>query len=138
MSALTAARDAKRQDGKLLSYKLGAAKTVYKGGLVAVLQSTGYAQAAGDTSGTVVVGVAHETVDNSAGSAGDKSVRVEKTGVYQFSKTGAVITDVSKLVYVSDDQTVSVSATTNSIPCGYVASLVDSSHVAVRIDRSVQ
>jgi hypothetical protein len=123
MTALTAVYDAKRRDGKLISYPVADNVKIYKGALVSVLLSSGYAQPASDTAGTVVVGVAYETVDNtlSGHAAGLKSVRVLKTGVFSYNTNGAFAqTNVGKQCFVYDDNTVQVAATTNSIPAGIV------------------
>jgi hypothetical protein len=136
MTALTAVFDAKRKDGKLVSYPMGAAKKIYKGALVSVLQSTGGAQPGADTASTSFVGVAHETVDNTSGSLGTLSIRVEKSGVFTYGKASAVATDVGKACMITDDNNVALTSN-NSIAAGYIVGLVDSSHVQVRIDGKV-
>ncbi|MDQ2688400.1 MAG: hypothetical protein M3Y28_11105 [Armatimonadota bacterium] len=137
MTALTAAFDAKRKDGKLIAYPLGAAKTIFKGALAVAASATGLTQTATDASGVVFVGVAHETVDNSAGGAAAKSIRVEKAGVFTYAKTGAALTDIGKTALIVDDNTVSTAATTNNVACGVVVGIVDAAHVQVRIDGKV-
>ena len=53
MTALTAAYDAKRKDGKLVAQPLVAGARVFKGALVAVVTASGLAQAVADIAGTV-------------------------------------------------------------------------------------
>jgi hypothetical protein len=138
MAALTAVYDAKRKDGKLISYPMGAGKKIYKGAMVAVLLSTGGVQPAADTAGTVFVGIAHETVDNTSGSLGTLSIRLEKAGVYTLSRLAAGATDLTKVVYCYDDNLVVTSeSSTNTIVCGTVVGVPDSSHVQVLINGKV-
>lgn len=137
MTALTAAYDAKRKDGKLVAHPVAAGAKVFKGALVAVASATGLAQAAADSANLVFVGVAYETVDNTGGGAAAKLLRVQKTGDYTYAKAGAVLADIGKVAFVADDNTVSTAATTNNVLCGVVAGLTDSAHVVVRIDGKV-
>lgn len=137
MTALTASYDAKRKDGKLVAMPIVANAKVFKGALVVVATATGLAQAGADAAGTVFVGVAYETCDNTGGAAAAKTVRVLKTGDYVYAKTGAVLTDIGKAALIVDDNTVSTAATTNSVACGVVVGLTDSAHVTVRIDGKV-
>lgn len=59
-------------------------------------------------------GFAESNADNSAGSAGDKNVRVREYGKVQLAISGLAITDVGKPVYASDDDTFTLTATSNS------------------------
>lgn len=136
MTALTAAFDAKRKDGKLIAYPMAAVK-INKGALVSVTNSTGYVSAAADTASTAFVGVAYETVDNSAGSAGAKSIRLEKSGVFTYNSASAAQTDVGKTVNVVDDNTAKTAATTNSIPCGTCVAYISATLIQIRIDGKV-
>jgi len=138
MTALKAAKEAKRQSSDFAIYPVKGSTKVYKGGLV-VSKKDGYAYPGVDGSGYEFLGVAAENGDNS-GSAidGAVEVRLYKTGIFQFTKASATQGDVGELAYIHDDQTVGTSATTNSIACGYITAIVDSSTVKVRIDASVK
>lgn len=136
MTALTAAFDAKRQDGKLIAYKMAAVK-IFKGALVCVATATGFAQTGTDAAGVVFVGVAYETVDNTAGAAGAKSIRVAKTGDFTYASAGAAQTDVGKTALLVDDGTAKTAATTNSIPVGKVVGYNTATSIQVRIDGAV-
>jgi hypothetical protein len=134
MTAITVAKkNTDRQDGEIYSFKQGAEK-IPEGALVMV-NAAGYAVNATDTVGGVVVGVADETVDNSAGSVGDKSIKVRRTGVFNFEYAGtATIADVNTLVYVVDNQTVDlVGDTTNDVLVGRIVEFVDAGTVRVDI-----
>ncbi len=137
MTALSSSYDARRKDGALVLYPLGAGVHVRKGGLLAVAAATGLAQPASDSAGLVFIGVAYEEADNTAGAAGALSVRVLKTGIYTYAKTAAAQTDVGKAAFVVDDATVSTAATTDSIACGTVVGAPNALAVQIRIDGKV-
>lgn len=121
--AATAARDSKRKAPDLVSYQMGVIK-IYKGTMVSV-RTDGYVYPArSGTSTDNFVGVAHETVDNTAGAAGDKRIRLEKEGTFVFLKATAAITDISVAMYASDDQTLTATSTNNQL-VGYACDLDD-------------
>ena len=135
MTALTKSYEVKRQDGDIIDVPVLANETIYKGALL-VDKNTGYASVGDDGSGYIFLGVAVESA--TGGSAdGTHTVRVNKTGVYQYTMSGgASQTNLSTRVYITDDNTVA-SSTTNSVACGYVVKYVDSTYVKIRIDRDV-
>ena len=146
MAALTISYETKRKDGRLVLYPLAAGGHVFKGALVCVSAATGLLVPGADAPGAVFVGVAYEEGNNVAGyvppfggipgsgAAGAVSIRVEKDGLYQFHKTGAVQSDVGKVAYILDDNTIATAATTNSVHCGVVGALIDGSTLAVLIN----
>jgi hypothetical protein len=99
--------------------KLAAVKC-YKGGLAAV-NAAGYLTPATDTAGLVVVGVFEETVDNSAGVAGDLSAAyITGVEVELDNAAGAIVQGTLKAV-VSDDHSVTTAAVAvNDIAVGNV------------------
>ena len=137
MTALSNSYDARRKDGALVLYPLGAGVHVRKGGLLAVASATGLVQPAADSAGLVFVGVAYEESDNTGGAAGAQSVRVLKTGIYTYAKTAAVQADTGKTAFVVDDGTVSTAPTADSVPCGIVVGAPDTLSVQIRIDGKV-
>ena len=136
MTALTSSYDARRKDGALVRYPVGAGVHVRKGGLLAVA-ATGLAQPASDSAGLVFIGVAYEEADNTGGAAGAASVRVLKTGVYTYAKTAAAPADTGKTAFVVDDATVATAATTDNIACGGVVGAPSAVSVQLRIDGKV-
>ena len=86
MTATATARESKRKDGEVISYPMAAVK-IPKGALVNI-NANGYATNATDASGETFAGVAYETVDNSAGNAGDLAIRVQTTGTFVFVDGG--------------------------------------------------
>ncbi len=131
MTALSASYEAQRQDGIIVSVPVKANAVIYKGALV-VDKGTGYAEPGVDGVGCTFLGVAVESV--TGGSAdGEKEIRVYKTGSYVYSKDSAAATDLGVQMMIHDDNTVGASSS-NSVACGYVVGIPDSSHVRVRID----
>lgn len=88
-----------------------AADIIYEGALIGD-NASGYARplAAGDPPR----GFAESNVDNTAGGAGAKNVRVRQRGRVQLAVANLAITDVGKPVYASDDDTFVLTATSNS------------------------
>lgn len=135
MAALTAAREASHKPGDVLAYKLKGAVTAYKGALV-MLNNAGYALPAADAASSVFAGVAYETKAN-PGADGTASVKLYKSGDFEFDATGADQSWVGLAACVVDDHTVALaSATTNDLVCGYVSAVLSSTRVRVRIDRA--
>ena len=135
MTALSANYEAKRQDGEMIDTPVKANAVIYKGALL-VDKGTGYAEPGVDGSGYIFLGVAAESQTGGA-SDGLTSVRIYKTGVFQYTKASAAQTDLTVAMFIHDDQTVGASAT-NSVACGYCVGIVDSSHIKLRINHSAK
>ncbi len=135
MTATTTARESKRRDGEVVSYPMAAVK-IPKGALVNI-NAAGYATNATDTASETFAGVAYETVDNSAGSAGALSIRVQTTGTFVFADGGAngAQTDTGIAFKVVDNQTVTDAATTNNITAGIAVESISTTSVRIRINR---
>lgn len=118
------------------SYDVKAATTIPLGVMVAI-DSTGYAINAADAASAKVVGVSVERVDNSAGTNGDKRIKVEE-GVFRLGVAGDIVaTDVGKLVYVSDNQTVQEATGTNSVKAGILVENDEEGYYWTKITPSV-
>ncbi len=101
----------------LIAYKVAASTIIYAGSMV-MENSAGYAvPAAAAASNKGVVGVAAETIDNSAGAAGALSVRV-RCGIFRFVGVDLAQSQVGSKVYASDDQTFSATQATNQPVAG--------------------
>ena len=135
MTATTTAREAKRKDGEIIAYPMAAVK-IPKGALVNI-NASGFATNSTDAAGETFAGVSYETVDNSAGSAGDLSIRVETRGTFVFADGGGngAQTDVGIAFKIVDNQTVTDASTTNNITAGIAVESIDANTVRVRIDR---
>src|SRR4051794_31606201 len=107
MAALTADRNTPRAEGDIKSLLMSASK-IFAGAMV-MRNATGYATKGAVATTLIGVGRAEEQVDNSAGSAGDRSIKV-RPGVHRYanSASGDLITiaDIGKPAYAVDDQTV--------------------------------
>ena len=75
---------------------------IYEGSAVGE-NGSGYARPL--VAGDLFLGWAQKTVDNSTGSAGDKNVRTWRRREIQLPVTSALITDIGRPVYASDDNT---------------------------------
>ena len=136
MTALSANRQTDRKDGVLVDRPAGV-DILYQGGLV-VINSSGYAVAGQDLAGARFGGVAYEKIDNSGGSNGDKAVRCWRKGLFSFAGSGFAITDVGKKVYLSDDQTVTLTPPgTGNVCVGVIAEYVSATEVLVDIEPAI-
>jgi hypothetical protein len=135
MAALSAAKEAKKTPGEQKLHKVKGSSTIWKGALVMAATANGYAIPGADTASCVFLGVAYETKAN-AGADGAASVLVEKYGEYEFNATGtATQAWVGQQVYLVDDQTVALAATTtNDVLAGVCTEFISSTVVRVRID----
>lgn len=106
--ALAKDRNTVRREGDEVSLPVAAATKIFAGSLVA-RDSSGNATPGAVATTLLGMGRAEEYVDNSAGGAGDKTVRIRK-GVFEFanSAAGDAITraEIGKDCYIVDDQTV--------------------------------
>lgn len=134
MTAITSRKiSTDRQDGLIYPFKMSNVK-IPEGAIVHI-NAAGYAVNGTDAANDVFVGVADETVDNSGGSAGDKTIKVRRTGVFTFVFAGtATIADVNTPVYTVDNQTVNLAAaTTNDVLVGRIVEFLTASSVRVDI-----
>lgn len=133
MANATAARDDKQSQGDVVAVKMSNVK-LYAGTLLAY-NTSGYVVNAADTASFVFAGVAAETVDNSAGSAGSAKIDVYTEGTFEVSYSGtATQATVGTNAYLVDNQTVAAAATTtNDVLCGKVVEFINSTTVRVKI-----
>jgi hypothetical protein len=124
------------------SYDLGdhndipviASEIIYEGSAVGIVDATGHARplATLDT----FAGFCQAKVDNSAGAAAAKNVKVNRRGQVQLSVTGAVITDVGQPVYATDDNAFTF-IPTSAVFIGFVKRYVSAGVAVVEFDASV-
>lgn len=132
--ALIKDRETQMREGDMTALPVAAATKLYGGGINAV-NAAGDIVPAADTAGLKVVGVSEEYVDNSAGSAGDKSVNSRRNRSFKLKNSATNAVTVAHLftdIYVEDDETVSSSGGTNSIVAGKCIG-IDSDGVWVEI-----
>lgn len=108
-----------------------ASDIIYEGAAVGIVAGTGHARplAAGDLFG----GFCLRQADNSSGSAADIDVEVSRKGSVQLSVSGAVITDVGRPVYATDDNTFVFTPVSSSF-IGFVKRFVSSGVAIVSCD----
>ncbi len=108
MTALAADRNTPRLEGDVKSLLVAASIKIFAGAIV-MRNASGYATKGAVSTTLIGVGRADEQVDNAAGSAGDKSIKV-RPGIHRYgnSASGDLITiaDIGKPAFVVDDQTV--------------------------------
>ena len=134
--ALTQNTDAQEKAGQLIAYPVAGNVHIYKGALVC-RNGGGYAVPGADAASHALLGVAEEEVDTTGVAAGVKTVPVKKTGTYLVKKAAAATADIGLVVYVTADDTVAATGV-NSVLAGYVAEVVSSGKVRVRIDNAVR
>lgn len=142
MAALSSAFEAFEKPGLVVSYAISNT-AIFKGGLMAI-NSSGYViPIAHGTASLKFAGVAHESVDNSTGAAGDRSVIVIKSGSFVFKAVAGftpTVADIGKEVYANSDWEVQIATAglTNQYKVGTITALESTSTgatgVRVRID----
>ena len=135
MSALTRDRATPYREGIEVEYLVAANTKIYAGSLVCV-NAAGYAVPAADTAGYQLAGVALEQVDNSDGSDGGKTVRLRRTGVFEFDAVSISQSMVGLLMYAADDHTFDDAAgLTNDIKVGLLVKYVSATKGWIDIAR---
>lgn len=108
MGALTADRNTPKQSAEQIGVPVAAAVKIFAGSLVAA-NASGFATPGATATTLTYLGRASETVDNTAGANGAKTVRVDRKEAFKFANLGAdpvVQADLGKTCYIVDDQTV--------------------------------
>jgi hypothetical protein len=135
MAALSKDRATAYREGVEVEFPVAASTKIYAGSLVCV-NTGGFAVPAADTSGYTFVGVAQEQVDNNSGSAGDKVVRVRRTGVFEFDAANLAQAMVGQPMFAVDDQTFADAAgATNDVKVGVLVKYVSVSKGWIDIAR---
>jgi hypothetical protein len=131
--ALTADTSRIFETGVINTLPLAASALPYKGSAIGD-NGSGYARplVAGDD----FRGIADAKSDNSTGAAGVKNVDVIEEGKMQVTLTGVALTDVGKPVYMSDDDTFTLTAGSNSL-VGKVSRYVSSNTCVIEFRRQI-
>ena len=142
MPALSQPYETFERPGLVVAYRISNIK-IFKGALVG-LNASGFAVAMAHTAANLkFIGVANETVDNSAGSAGDKSITVTKSGSFVVKPASGytpTIADLGKEIYASSDWEIQAAAAglTNAYKVGTAVALETTSTgvagIRLRID----
>jgi hypothetical protein len=105
MAALTKDRATPYRDGIEIEFPVAANSKIYAGSLVCA-NTSGYAVPAADTAGLRFLGVALEQTDNTGGANGAKSVRLRRSGAFEFDAASITQAMVGTAMYVVDDHTI--------------------------------
>ena len=124
MAALTKDRATPYREGIEIEFPVAANSKIYAGSLVCA-DTNGYAAPAADSPGLRFLGVALEQVDNTGGANGAKTLRLRRTGVFEFDAASITQAMVGSAMYAVDDHTVDDAAdTTNDIKVGTLVKFV--------------
>jgi len=141
MTALTTERNTLQYgsngDPDLWALPVAAATKIFQGGIVCD-NGSGYMTKGATATTLIALGRAEQTVDNSAGAAGDKKIEVRR-GVFKFANLGAdpvVLADRFSVCYVVDDQTVAKTNGTNTRSAAGLVMDVDATGVWVWLGKA--
>ena len=120
------------QVGDIEEYPVIASDIIYEGAAVGE-NASGYSRPL--VAGDPFQGFAEAKVDNSTGSAGDLNVRVKAKGriVVAVAGASAVTANDRPAVYASDDDTFTLTSTSNSL-IGYVSRWISGTDCVVEFD----
>ena len=135
MTVLAADRNTVRREGDIYEFPALAAAKVY-GGSIAAIDANGKAQPAADTAGLKVVGICEGYVDNSAGADDALSVKVRR-GVFKLAASGLTDADIGKPLFIVDDQSVQLAATTNDVFAGILVQVESATEAWVALPMRV-
>ncbi|KQS90536.1 cytoplasmic protein [Rhizobium sp. Leaf386] len=134
MTTLAVAKTRDYQLGDKEEYPVIASDIIYQGAAVGE-NGSGYSRPL--VAGDPFQGFAIETVDNSAGAAGAKGVNVRARGRIVLPISGLAITANDRpAVYASDDDTFTLTASSNSL-IGYVSRWVSTGIGVVEFDAAL-
>lgn len=126
MPALTTPYEAFERPGIVVAYKMSNVK-IFKGAMVG-LNALGFAiPMTHSTANLKFVGIANESVDNSSGTAGDKTISVTKNGTFVVKASGFTpsLANLGAEVFVLSDWEVQINGTglTNSYKPGTIVAI---------------
>lgn len=135
MTTLAASKARAYELGNTQEYPVVASDTIYEGAAVGE-SGSGYARPL--VAGDPFLGFAESTVENTTATAGNVNVRVIRRGQVQLAVAGATAVTANDLplVYASDDDTFTLTASTNTI-IGRVSRWVSSAVCVVDFDASL-
>ncbi len=123
------------EDPNKVDYPVIAADIIYQGAAVGD-NGSGYARPL--VGGDPFRGFADDKADNSAGAAGDRSVRCKRNGRIYLPVVGAsAVTDVDRAVYAMDDNTFTFAPTAAATIIGHVVRWVSSTSCVVAFDAAL-
>jgi len=136
MSVLAKGTNIDSKDGIYVAHKMAAVK-IYQGALVNINAAGFVDNCADGMTGAFFAGVAVETVDNSAGAAGDKYIRVQKVGIVKLPCSGMAQADVGTPVLASDNNTVTKTSAAGRAVVGPIVEFESATAVWVKLQTEV-
>lgn len=130
--AVTENQVIKQQAGDRANYPVAASTTLYEGTL-AFITTSGYADDDVGSGANAFAGIVVEKVDNSSGSAGDKTVEVINRGNFELVGSGFAQTDVGMDIYASDNYTITKTRAASAVRIGRAVQYVSSTKMIVEI-----
>lgn len=131
--ALAANKEVIEQGGDLVSFPMAAAK-IYKGALLKI-NAAGFLAPAAPEAGSQFAGIAYESVDNSAGAAGDLECRAMQNNLHVCKGSGFAAADVGSQVFATDDDVVTLTeGTTSKQKVGKIIRVLSATEVLVKIE----
>jgi hypothetical protein len=121
-----------RKTETIVSYGMLGSATIYNGAFV-MRTAAGYATDATDAASSVFLGVAMEGKTASS-TSGATQILVETSGRHLCVIAAATIADIGKRVYLTDNQTVQLAASTYCMLVGRIVAYEDTTHVWVEIE----
>jgi hypothetical protein len=135
MTALTKDRATSYREGIEMDYPVATNTKIYAGSLVCV-NGNGFAVPGADTAGHKFMGVALEQVDNNPGADGAKSLRVRRSGVFEFDAASITQAMVGDPMYAVDDHTFDdAGGPTNDIKVGILVKYVSATRGWIDVGR---
>ncbi|WP_457650941.1 hypothetical protein [Profundibacter sp.] len=139
MAALTEDRNTPQSMGDNRVGLVAAATKIFAGALL-MRNAAGYLVNGQTATGAHGVGRAHEAVDNSAGVAGDVTVRFDP-GIFRYENSAGAdlitVADIGSVAWIVDDQTVAKTNGTSTRSAAGLIEDVDALGVWVRFDEAI-
>ena len=134
MTATTVDRNTPHKDGELISVPM-AATAVIPAGVIVCANASGYAVNGSTATTLTYIGRSEESVDNSAGSNGTKSILVRRRKAFKFANDGTdpvLPARLFKACYIVDNQTVANTDGTGTRSAAGVVIAIESDGVWVQ------
>lgn len=132
MTAIAVATPRVFQERGYSTYPVNAKSHIYEGAMVCVQLSDGMLVDGADSAGLVFAGFSMTQVDGGTAD-GDVTADVWQRGVVTVAAASAAASDVGQVVYLKDNNTVQLAATTHCIPVGRVVKFNSSSSLDIDI-----
>ena len=133
MTALTDNKEVGEKHRRLIENPVAGSALIFKGAIV-MGNASGFLAPMSPAVDITFQGMAYEKADNSNGSAGDINCKLLREGLFEMAGSGFTQADVGKVVYASDDQTVSTTQGVNEVAVGKIAQVVSATKVYVDIE----